>query len=119
MRTIAAILITVFVSITAFAQSHEAAWKIVPNEDVCMVTEMHFGRKQIPVEVNGKTYYGCCAGCKKTLSTKLSARQAVDPVTKKTVDKATAVIAANKSGQVLYFESKQNFEKYLGQHSHH
>ena len=121
MKFIKIILLSVFMSVSSFAQSHSdnSDWKIVPNNMVCMVTEMFFNTPQIPVEVNGKTYYGCCAGCKQTLTRKQSAREAVDPLSKKIVDKATATIAANKVGKVLYFENKQNFEKYMNSHSGH
>lgn len=90
----------------------KAALKIVPNKDVCMVTNVHFNRTQIPVEVGGKTYYGCCENCKKTLAEDASARTAEDPVSKKPVDKASAVIAVRDDGSVLYFESKENVKKY-------
>ena len=86
--------------------------KIVPNKYVCMVTDMHFKKTQIPVEVAGKTYYGCCENCKKTLSEDASARTAEDPVSRKAVDKAVAVIAVREDGSVLYFENKENVKKY-------
>lgn len=85
---------------------------IVPNQKVCMVTNMVFPNEQIPVSHSGKTYYGCCQGCKKTLSQDASARTAIDPVTKKSVDKATAVIAARDDGSVIYFESQTSFQKF-------
>ena len=59
-----------------------------------------------------RTYYGCCAMCKERLEKDASVRSAVDPVTGKTVDKATAVIAAQPDGKVLYFESQETLEKY-------
>lgn len=94
------------------AESKGEAWRIVPNNQVCMVTNVYFERKQIPVETSGKTYYGCCENCKKTLAEDPTSRTAVDPVTKKPVDKAGAVIAANDDGEVLYFENKKSFESY-------
>lgn len=102
------ILISIF-SYTSFAQE---ALVLVPTEKVCMVTNMVFPRPQIPVEVKGKTYYGCCENCKKTLSEDAQARQAVDPVTGKKIDKATAQIAARSDGSVVYFESKKTFEQF-------
>ncbi len=123
MKTLVTLLFSVFMSTTAFAQSahqgHDMSWKIVPTETVCMVTEKHFGKPQIPVKVSGKTYYGCCDNCKKTLSEDKSARMATDPLTKKSIDKATATIAANNSGDVMYFENKKNFEKYMKDPSLH
>jgi YHS domain-containing protein len=98
----------------AFESAHAAApLTIVQNEKVCMVTNMLFPKKQIPVTHDGKTYYGCCENCKKTLATDSKARTAVDPVSGKSVDKARAVIAARADHSVVYFENKKNFEAYL------
>jgi len=117
MKTFVAFVISTLVSLAALAQSHlqsrDTGWKIVPNEMVCMVTERHFGFPQIPVKVEGKTYYGCCDNCKQTLTNGQQARTAVDPLSKKPIDKSIAIIAANNNGNVLYFENKKNFEKYL------
>lgn len=118
-----ALLFSVMISTTSLAQSghegHDMSWKIVQNQTVCMVTEAHFNRPQIPVKVDGKTYYGCCDNCKQTLTEDKKARTGTDPVTKKSVDKATAIIAANAAGNVLYFENKKNFEKYMKDSSLH
>jgi YHS domain-containing protein len=86
---------------------------IVENEKVCMVTDMHFPKKQIPVTHDGKTYYGCCENCKETLAKDSKARTAIDPVSGMPVDKARAVIAARADHSVVYFESKKNFDTYL------
>lgn len=87
--------------------------RIVPNEKVCMVTDMFFGRTQIPVPQNGKTYYGCCENCKETLSKDIKARMATDPVSGKPVDKSSAVIAAREDNTVIYFESQKTYKEYL------
>ncbi len=86
--------------------------QIVPTEKVCMVTNMVFPKTQIPVTHGGKTYYGCCENCKKTLSEDAASRFAIDPVSGKKIDKATAVIAARDDGSVIYFENKKTFDKY-------
>jgi YHS domain-containing protein len=86
--------------------------KRVETKKVCMVNNQVFEKDQIPVAVGGKTYYGCCEMCKERLAKDAAARTAVDPVTGKPVDKATAVIAAMPDGKVLYFESQETFEKY-------
>ncbi len=88
--------------------------KIVPNDKVCMVTNMLFPRTQIPVTHNGKTYYGCCENCKKTLSEDSASRTATDPISGKSIDKASAVIAVRDDGSVVYFESKKTFETFTG-----
>ena len=69
---------------------------------VCMVNNTVFPKDQISVEVEGKTYFGCCEMCKGRL----------DPVSGKSVDKATAVIGATPDGKALYFESQKTFEAY-------
>jgi YHS domain-containing protein len=86
--------------------------KRVETKKVCMVNNQVFDKDQIPVTVQGKTYYGCCEMCKERLAKDAAARTATDPVTGKPVDKATAVIAAMPDGKVLYFESQETFEKY-------
>lgn len=86
--------------------------KRVEAKKVCMVNNQVFDKDQIPVAVEGKTYYGCCEMCKERLSKDAAARTAVDPVTGKPVDKATAVIAAMPDGKVLYFESQETYEQY-------
>lgn len=100
-------------SVAAFASSTAAApLTRVEAKKVCMINEQYMEKDQIPVEVDGRTYYGCCAMCKKQLEEKVETRFAVDPVSKKPVDKAYAVIGADETGQVYYFENEENFKKY-------
>jgi YHS domain-containing protein len=79
---------------------------------VCMVNDQFFSRAQIPVEVDGKTYFGCCEMCKGRLASDPSVRSGKDPVSGKLVDKATALIGATPNGGVLYFENQENFDRY-------
>lgn len=79
---------------------------------VCMVTNQFMGTKQIPVEVGGKTYFGCCEMCKGRLANEPETRTAKDPVTGETVDKATAVIARDDDGKLLYFASTDTMARY-------
>lgn len=81
---------------------------------VCMVNNTVFDKPQIPVEVEGKTYFGCCMLCKERLARDAQARTAVDPVTGGTVDKATAVPAVLPDGRVLYFESRETLARWTG-----
>tara|TARA_B100000609_G_C16867594_1_gene258363 strand:+ start:195 stop:551 length:357 start_codon:yes stop_codon:yes gene_type:complete len=94
----------------AYAQS--PALRKVETQYTCMVTNAVYDRPQIAVEVNGKTYYGCCPMCKERLAKDASLRSAVDPVSGKTIDKADAVIGAASDGSVYYFESKDNLKAY-------
>lgn len=111
------LVVAVLVAGLAFAEGKEGAQstlKRVETKKVCMINNQVFEKDQIPVEVEGRTYYGCCAMCKERLAKDPASRQAVDPVTGKTVDKAKAVIGALPDGSVLYFESEKTFAKYEG-----
>lgn len=85
----------------------------VEAKRVCMVNDTVFPRDQIPVQVDGRTYFGCCEMCKGKLATDAAIRSSVDPVSGKAVDKATAVIGAGADGKVQYFESDRTFNEYL------
>lgn len=84
------------------------ALREVESRFVCMINNTLFDKPQIPVEVEGKTYFGCCEMCKERLASDPTSRQATDPVSGQSVDKATAVIGVLPSGAVVYFESKEN-----------
>lgn len=86
--------------------------QVVETSEVCMVNDVFFARPQIPVEVEGKTYYGCCQACEQRLAEDAGIRRAVDPVTGEAVDKATALIAARPDGSVLYFADEKSLERY-------
>ena len=91
--------------------------KQVESQYVCMINNQLFDKQQIPLDVNGKTYYGCCPMCKEKLEKSAQARTATDPVSGKTVDKATAIIGAQADGTVYYFENEENLKKHSG-HEH-
>lgn len=106
-------------SITALAaperpsdESAAPALVQVETKYVCMINDQRFGKAQIPVEVEGRTYYGCCEMCKERLRGDESSRTAVDPVSGKKVDKATAVIGATPDGTVFYFETVENLKRF-------
>jgi YHS domain-containing protein len=85
----------------------------VEAKRVCMVNDTVFPRDQIPVEVDGRTYFGCCEMCKGRLAKDGAVRESVDPVSGKTVDKANAVIGAAADGKVRYFENDRTFADYI------
>lgn len=90
-----------------------AAVQVVTDSSrVCMMNDRVMGQPQIPVVVEGKTYYGCCAMCKERLTNDAAARKASDPVTGRSVDKAEAIIAKRPDGSVLYFENKETLRRY-------
>ena len=84
----------------------------VDNKQVCMVNNGYMKKDQIPVPVEGRTYYGCCQMCVTALQSDKSKRVAVDPVSGKKVDKSLAVIGADADGNVFYFENADNLAKY-------
>jgi len=107
-----AMIIGIF-SMGAFAET--GALKKVEPQYVCMVNNKLFDKVQIPISVDGKTYYGCCPMCKEKLEKSADARSATDPVSNKRVDKATAVIGAETDGTVHYFENETNLNRYKKQ----
>ena len=84
----------------------------VEAKKVCMINDQYLERDQIPIEVDGKTYYGCCPMCKARLKNDPSTRYAVDPVSGKKVDKALAVIGVTPDGTAYYFENEGNLERF-------
>ncbi len=79
---------------------------------VCMVNDRLFDKEQIPVEVESRTYYGCCQMCKQALTERPELRSGTDPITGKPVDKAKSVIGSLADGSVLYFESEKTFAEF-------
>lgn len=96
------------------AETDVAGQTPLQSSYVCMVNNKYFGKEQIPVPYEGKTYYGCCKGCVGNLQNNRSVRYSVDPGTGKEVDKATAyiVMQPGDSGEVFYFESEASYKKY-------
>ena len=97
---------------SASAVSVDGLTRVADPSQVCMVNNTFMGKPQIPVDVEGRTYYGCCPACKDKLANDPSTRVASDPVTGKQVDKASAVIAYDGDGKVLYFASEDTLETY-------
>lgn len=103
---------------TAVSTAQPAAGSLTLVTDrslVCMVNNQFMGRPQIPIEVGGRTYYGCCEMCKGRLGNDPSSRTGVDPVSQRPVDKAIAVIGRAENGATFYFENEQNFAAYSRQ----
>lgn len=88
----------------------------IPHEKVCMVDDVYQGDfKTVSVILSRKLYYGCDFKAINDLSNDQNLRVARDPVSKREVDKASAIIAIhpNRDGTVLYFESEETYHKYL------
>jgi YHS domain-containing protein len=109
---IAFALVLILAAAGVFAEdSTDKVVKVEPIK-VCMINDRSMANDQIPVPIEGKTYYGCCAMCKEKLEKNKESRYAVDPVSGKKVDKAKAAIGALPGGVVLYFENEANLTKY-------
>ena len=110
-----AFIVLVSFSSQSYADNSEqqsSALSEVDSKYVCMITDQEFAREQIPVEVEGKTYYGCCEMCKAKIKNNPQSRLAKDPVSGNNVDKAEAVIGAAPDGKVFYFESEENLTQF-------
>ena len=90
-------------------------YEIVPNEKVCMVNDRFMGVSQIPIDVNGIIYYGCCENCVEKLQKNLDdVRFGSNPLNDTKVDKASAIIVQDKdSGSVFYFDSQENAQLFI------
>lgn len=85
--------------------------RITDRSAVCMVNDRFMGSAQIPVVVEGKTYYGYCKMCEKRLHDEPSVRTAIDPISHEQVDKAAAVLARDSGGNVLCFASESTLTR--------
>lgn len=87
---------------------------LVSNNEVCMVNNVFMAKNQIEVLFDGKKYYGCCEMCQERIPRDKGVRVAIDPLSKKTVDKASALIAiSGENGEVLYFENEKSYQAYF------
>lgn len=84
----------------------------VEGRMICMVNNKAYAKPQLPVRVHGRTYYGCCSMCKHMLQTDASERSAVDPISKKKVDKSKAVIGRASNDAVVYFQNDADLQRY-------
>jgi len=90
----------------------------ISHNKICMVDDIYQGDyPTLSVGIAGRTYFGCDTKAILDLSSKQDIRFAIDPVTKKKVDKATAVIGIHpkRDGKVVYFESRETFTEFYSQ----
>jgi YHS domain-containing protein len=88
--------------------------RVTDPSQVCMINDQFMGRTQIPVVVEGRTYYGCCPACKEKLEQQPASRMALDPATGEQVDKSRAIIVQDSAGKVMYFASEETLRGYRG-----
>src|SRR5262249_48228058 len=100
----ALLLITTLCPAMALAVSGD----VEKREYVCMMQDMVLTRPGIAIQYQSKTYYGCCEMCKQKIKNEPTKyTKAVDPVSKKAVDKAEAFIYGIE-GTAYYFSSEAN-----------
>lgn len=120
MKTISLLLfVLTLLTLPAYAATKNAAPQInaIEHSKVCMVQNRAEPMKMIPVEVEGKTYYGCCKNCVARLLSTPEVRFAKDPVTGKEVDKAKAFIVVNQDNTVTYFETEKTAKQFFSRKS--
>lgn len=88
---------------------------IVKSSLVCYVNNKYMGKEQIPVDFDGKVYFGCCEGCVLNLNNNRDVRYAKDPLTGEMVDKALAIISLKSANtdDVYYFASMKNYRDFM------
>lgn len=120
-RVIAAVILTLSAAAGVFYFSSDEAQTAGPERSallrveksaVCMVQDRVSFMKNIPVDIEGKTYYGCCPNCVGRLLSTGTIRYSTDPVTGNLVDKADAFIVSREDGTVIYFESEKTASDY-------
>lgn len=100
-------------ALMVYSPSKPLEVKSVDSSLVCMGTDQVPGKAMIPIEIEGRTYYGCCPNCNERLRTDKRVRMATDPVSGEAVDKALAFIVEGSGGRALYFKSAETAKKYL------
>ena len=86
--------------------------RVADASQVCMVNDQYMGKPQIPIAVDGRTYYGCCPMCKDRLANEPASRLGKDPVTGNDVDKSVAIMVKDTSGKIFYFENEDSLRRY-------
>ncbi len=94
------------------AAGSEAGLKIIDSSHTCMGSNMAQAKPQNYADIDGKRYYGCTNMCIVNLKENPGFRYSIDPVSGKRVDKATALIAKQSHGGLLYFEGEKTFHAY-------
>jgi len=92
----------------------------VPNNEVCMVTNIYMGAPQTSVTFEGKTYYASCELCQKRIPKEKATRTSIDLYTLKGVDKADAyIVLVGDHGEVAYFENEQSYKALIAKGNMH
>lgn len=111
-RLLAFSLVSAILAIPVMAAPAGEKLKKVDAKYTCFINKKHFDKPQTEVVVDGKKYYGCCQDCTRQLTEDPKTRVAVDPLSGKEVDKASAAIGMDKAGNVYFFENDGNLKKF-------
>jgi YHS domain-containing protein len=87
----------------------------VPSSMVCMWEDKIRINPTIPIKIDSSMYYACCEKCLLRIQSNFNNTQiAVDPYTGAKVQKSDAFIRLESitKGDVLYFESQENYLKF-------
>jgi YHS domain-containing protein len=88
----------------------------IAHTKVCMADDIYQGDyPTIAAPLLSKTYYACDQKGIRELTSDQTRRMGIDPISKKEVDKALAIIAIDpkRDGKVLYFQSRETHAKYV------
>lgn len=107
------------IKVKAGVQSRDDASKApmlirVKADEVNMATNHYEGAKQNTVTIDNKVYHVGASGYARHITANPSTRFSRDPFTGKAVDKAEAVIFADASSRVHYFESEETYKAFVG-----
>lgn len=92
----------------------------VPNNEVCMVTNIYMGAPQSEVSFEGKTYYASCELCQKRIPKEKATRTSIDLYTLNAIDKADAyIVLVGDHGEVAYFENEQSYKALIAKGNLH
>jgi YHS domain-containing protein len=105
MRLFTFFLVGVLLSTVTVMNAHAADGNVADRQYVCMMQDTLQVKPGVPVQFDGRTYYGCCPMCAQTMTAEPARYlKAKDPVTGETVDKASALIYGFQ-GSAFYFAS--------------
>ncbi|MBL4561362.1 MAG: hypothetical protein JKX79_10305 [Labilibaculum sp.] len=90
--------------------------EIIPDRIICMVRGDIKSKGSLPIQIGGKTYYGCCEKCLTKLELNIdNIQNAVDPVSGQMFSKADAIVRQDPQdhSRVLFFKSDETYDQYL------
>ena len=112
MKNILTLIFTTVVTCIVVNINLAQAQNIDDRTRVCMMQDSLQVKPGTPIEIDGKTYYGCCSMCAgKMKANPAKYTKAKDPVSSALVDKSGAFVFAH-NGSIYYFESEDTRKKF-------